>query len=225
MTSTAPAPMGLRERNKQDKLARIKRAARDLFAKKGFEGATAREICRRARIATGTLFLYARDKRELLFLVFRDEARSMLEEGTARAQSDLPLPEALMEVFGRFLDFYARNPALATVIAGEFFYRNGEPTEMVALTQEFLDRIGGLVERAKARGELRADVETADHVLAFFAHYAFHVQAWLGGGLPDRQQTDLALRRAIELQMQGLAPAPSCNPSSQTPKRSDRRGR
>ncbi len=40
--------------------------------------ATARAICERADVATGTLFLYARDKRELLFLVFRDEVRELL---------------------------------------------------------------------------------------------------------------------------------------------------
>lgn len=225
MSSTASAPIGLRERNKQDKLARIKRAARELFARKGFEGATMREICRRARIATGTVFLYARDKRELLFLVFRDEARQLLEEGTAHVRGDMPVPDALMEVFGRFLDFYARNPALATVIAAEFFYRTGEPTEMVALTQEFLDRIAVIVDRGRTRGELRSDVSVADQVLTFFAHYAFHVQAWLGGGLPDRQQTEQALRRAIDLQIQGLAPPTNGAAPPPPTQRTGRRGR
>src|SRR5690606_35807052 len=71
---------GLRERNKREKRARIERAARELFERKGFEAATARAIAARARVGLGTLFLYARDKRELLFLVFAEESRRLFAE-------------------------------------------------------------------------------------------------------------------------------------------------
>jgi AcrR family transcriptional regulator len=131
------AAEGLRERNKREKLARIRRAARELFEKQGFAGSTAREICRRARIGTGTLFLYVRDKRELLFLVFSDEARELLRAGMARTREEMPLPDALMCLFGAFLEFYARDLALSQVIATEFFYRTGHSAEMTALTEEY----------------------------------------------------------------------------------------
>jgi AcrR family transcriptional regulator len=203
-----PAAEGLRERNKREKLARIRKAARELFEKKGFEGATAREICRRARVGTGTLFLYVRDKRELVFLVFRDEARELLREGMARTREDMPLPEALMCVFGAFLEFYARNTALAEVIAAEFFYRARGSAEMAALTEEYLACIAELVERARARGSLRTDVPVAEQVNAFFAHYAAHVLAWFGDPAMDQAAAARALRRALALQIEGLAPRP-----------------
>ena len=41
------AAIGLRERNKREKLARITAAARELFRTKGFEEATAREAALR----------------------------------------------------------------------------------------------------------------------------------------------------------------------------------
>jgi AcrR family transcriptional regulator len=71
----APAPRRLRERNKQEKLARIERAARLLFTQKGFERTTTREIAQRARVGAGTLFLYAKDKRELLLRMFRADSQ------------------------------------------------------------------------------------------------------------------------------------------------------
>lgn len=203
-----PAAEGLRERNKREKLARIRKAARDLFEKKGFEGATAREICRRARVGTGTLFLYVRDKRELVFLVFRDEARELLRAGMARTRDDMPLPEALMCLFGAFLEFYARNPALAEVIAAELFYRARGSAEMAALTEEYLASIARLVERARARGSLRTDVPVAEQVNAFFAHYAAAALAWFGDPALDRETAERALHRALELQIEGLAPHP-----------------
>ncbi|HBX81031.1 MAG: TetR/AcrR family transcriptional regulator [Propionibacteriaceae bacterium] len=67
--STSPATPGRRERNKQQKLERIVAAAADLFAERGVDDVTTTEIAERADIGTGTLFLYAKNKGELLLLV------------------------------------------------------------------------------------------------------------------------------------------------------------
>lgn len=211
MPATTPQPEGLRERNKREKRARILAAARQLFEQKGFEATTAREICRRARIGTGTLFLYVRDKRELLFLLFRDEARGCYRSGMARAEAESSLPDALMCLFGEFIDFYARNPSLSKLIVEELFQRPQEPESMGALTAEFLGCIEALLAAARERGELRDDVAAEDQIGAFFAHYSFWVQAWLGSGVHTREQAEERLRRAIELQIEGLAPARTVN--------------
>ena len=78
--------IGVRERNRIDKLQRITEAARTLFVEKGFDETTTREIARRANVALGTLFLYATDKRDLLFLICTDE----LEDLTDRAFDAVP---------------------------------------------------------------------------------------------------------------------------------------
>ncbi|MGH7917969.1 MAG: TetR/AcrR family transcriptional regulator, partial [Candidatus Binataceae bacterium] len=67
------------ERRKREKLSAIKRAARALFAKKGFKSATTREIAEGADIGTGTLFLYTRSKEELLVEFFIEELGETLD--------------------------------------------------------------------------------------------------------------------------------------------------
>ncbi|MFQ5699859.1 MAG: TetR/AcrR family transcriptional regulator, partial [Myxococcota bacterium] len=126
-TSSSIQPESLRERSKRAKRARIVAAARKLFERKGFEATTAREICRHAGIGTGTLFLYARDKRELLFLVFRDEARALYRSGLEKAENASSLIDALMYLFGEFIEFYSRRPALSRWILEELFWREHEP--------------------------------------------------------------------------------------------------
>jgi AcrR family transcriptional regulator len=205
MPLESSATDGLRERNKREKLVRIRNAARELFSTKGFEATTAREVCQRAGIGNGTLFLYARDKRELLFLVFADDARRLMQEAMAGAREDLPICDALMGFFGAFIGAYARNSEFARVVAGEFFYRTREPAAMNELTREFLDCLATLVTRARAKGELRTDVPVLDQATAYFAHYAFHVQMWLGEAASHREETERALRRALQLQTDGLA--------------------
>ena len=91
MTLATP-PVGRRERNKQAKLERITAAARELFAEHGVDEVTTQQIAEKADIGTGTLFLYAKTKGELLLLVQNSGYIDALEEGSAAAQS---IPDAL----------------------------------------------------------------------------------------------------------------------------------
>src|SRR5579864_2623878 len=68
-----PATLGIRERNKLRKRQRIQVAVRELFSKHGYDEATLRGIAKRAHVALGTLFNYADDKRDLVFLIVNEE--------------------------------------------------------------------------------------------------------------------------------------------------------
>jgi AcrR family transcriptional regulator len=204
MAETTPEPEGLRERSKREKLARIRSAARTLFRKHGFAATTAREICERAGIGTGTLFLYVRDKRELLFLTFEEDVRRLFAEGRAAAAGERQLVEQLMALFGRFIAYYARDVAHAKELVRELFFREHDPHGMGRLTLEFGAHVAELVAKAQERGELRGDVPPAQAATALFAHYAYWIQGWLGAGLVSRDGLEDGLRRALELQLGGL---------------------
>ena len=83
--SGATPPLGRRERNKQAKLERITAAASELFAEHGVDDVTTQQIADAADIGTGTLFLYARTKGELLLLVQNTHYAEALERGIAAA--------------------------------------------------------------------------------------------------------------------------------------------
>ncbi len=78
-------PLGRRERNKLDKLERITAAAGELFADRGVDDVTTQEIADRADIGTGTLFLYAKTKGELLLLVQNSMYAEALDRSRAAA--------------------------------------------------------------------------------------------------------------------------------------------
>lgn len=83
--SVAAAPLGRRERNKQAKLERITTAAGELFAEHGVDEVTTQQIADAADIGTGTLFLYAKTKGELLLLVQNTHYAAALDRGRAAA--------------------------------------------------------------------------------------------------------------------------------------------
>jgi AcrR family transcriptional regulator len=89
VTST---PAGRRERNKQEKLDRIAAAAGELFAEHGVDDVTTQQIADKADIGTGTLFLYAKTKGELLLLVQNSHYVEALERGRSDAEA---IPDAL----------------------------------------------------------------------------------------------------------------------------------
>lgn len=96
--STNTTPISRRERNKQQKLERIIDAARELFAERGVDEVTTQEIAERADIGTGTLFLYAKTKGELLLLVQNSLYAKALGAGRAAAQQTLDVPDAVLAV-------------------------------------------------------------------------------------------------------------------------------
>jgi AcrR family transcriptional regulator len=79
------APIGRRERAKQDKRERIRAAARELFALRGVGGVTTQQIADHADIAIGTLYLYAATKAELLIMVQNQKFAIAIDDGLAAA--------------------------------------------------------------------------------------------------------------------------------------------
>jgi TetR/AcrR family transcriptional regulator len=90
--------VGRRERNKQEKLERIIAAARELFDTYGVDAVTTQQIADKADIGTGTLFLYAKSKSELLLLVQNSSYVDALEQGKAAAENAPGVLDAVIAI-------------------------------------------------------------------------------------------------------------------------------
>lgn len=195
---------GLREQKKAEKLQAIREAAWALFAEKGFEDTTVREICERAHIAAGTLFLYVADKHDLLILLFGER----VEEAQRRALARLPkggLLDQVLHIFGALFDFYAEDPRLSrSVVRNLLFTEGAAASRLRGLEAELFTRIAGLVVEAQARGELRQSVEPYPVTVHLFSLYFMALLSMLNG-LADRASLDGQLRAQADLLMQGIS--------------------
>lgn len=217
--STSPVEKSsLRERNKQDKLDRIKRAARALFSKRGFHETTIRAIAARAGVATGTVFLYAKDKADLLLHLFSEAVTGIQEEAFATlpsaaasgGQGPSQLVDQLVHVFGRFLRFYDGDRDLSRLYIKELLFTDPKRSaQHFALTFSFLDRLGTLVAAAQERGEIRTDVAPQQVASLFFGTYFLSVVALLDPSETMRFDAASAteqLRGGLTVQIAGLHP-------------------
>jgi AcrR family transcriptional regulator len=203
-TEQQPPALCRRERNKLDKLARIKRAARTLFAEKGFEATTTREIAESADVGAGTLFLYFKTKEEILVLLFREEMGHTLDAAFATLREKQSLLEQLLHIFNAVIAYHEQSVELARIFVKELQFVKGRlRQEANAFLSDWYERVAELIERAQQRGELRPDVPPLPLARNCFALYLFQLKQWLSGDLSREKLAD-RLRLTLELQLCGL---------------------
>ena len=93
-----PQVLGRRERNKQQKLDRITAAARELFTEYGVDEVTTQQVADKADVGTGTLFLYAKTKAELLLLVHNMKYGEALDRGIRDAERSPDVLDGIMAI-------------------------------------------------------------------------------------------------------------------------------
>lgn len=203
-------PLGRRERNKQEKLDRILVAARDLFAAKGFGETTTQEIAERADIGTGTLFLYAKTKEDLLIMVFKDEMVETSQTAFRKVSPNTPLVDQLMQVFGSMIAYHNRDLPLSRALIREITILAGpERREDVrSLMRIIYGGIGDLIAKAREKEKLRSDIDLMLIGESFFGIYYLGLIAWLNGHITKPVFLN-RLRAKFILSIDGLRlPAP-----------------
>ncbi|MFL4479470.1 TetR/AcrR family transcriptional regulator [Paeniglutamicibacter sp. ORCA_105] len=145
--------IGRRERNKLEKLERITAAASELFAEHGIEDVTTQQIADRADIGTGTLFLYAKTKGELLLLVQNAHYALALEHGQAAAEKMPDVLDAVLAIVTPIVECNRVQVENGRTYLREMVFgdpaepRHAEALGIVAQTQEALAKILGRHER------------------------------------------------------------------------------
>ncbi|MDN3266379.1 TetR/AcrR family transcriptional regulator [Streptomyces sp. MA15] len=205
----------------QRNLEHVLRAAREVFGELGY-GAPMEDVARRARVGVGTVYRRFPSKDVLVRRIAEEETSRLTEQARAAlGQEDEPwsalsrfLRTSVASGAGRLLPpqvlgvgvaeeqglpDHARLPQQRTP-PGELRLMSEEPAEDDAGAAELLDVVGQLVDRARAAGELRADVSVSDVLL---------VIATAAPSLPDAAQQAAASARLLDILLEGLRSRPS----------------
>ncbi|MBO0985860.1 TetR/AcrR family transcriptional regulator, partial [Rathayibacter sp. SD072] len=178
--------VGRRERNKLEKLERITAAASELFAEHGVDEVTTQQIADRADIGTGTLFLYAKTKGELLLLVQNANYVGALERGRAAAEEIEDPVDALMALARPIVECNRAQVENGRTYLREMVYgdpeepRHAEALGIVAGTEE---AVAALLQR-----EGRVDAERAAilaHVLSAILLLSMSLTANAGASIDE----------------------------------------
>ncbi len=160
-TSTEAAPrMNRRQAAKIKTRGKVMDAARTLFAERGYDAATIRDIARGAGMSTGAVFANFQDKAELFEAVLAEDFGQMLIDFQTGAQTDGSVSERLLATlaagYRRALDTL---PMMQAVIARSWFQSQADNARLRVLTSPLRGLITQILTDGIAQGKVKRDAD------------------------------------------------------------------
>ena len=152
------AVISTRDKN-NDKYQRILEAAVKVFAELGFYQSTISQIAREAGVADGTIYLYFKNKDDILVQFFSYKAKQVFDlfrEEVSKADNAV---EKLRNLVRRHLEEFQRDKNKAIVYQAETHQnsRSAEP-QIREMSKMYLDIVSEIVEQGQADGSMRKDL-------------------------------------------------------------------
>jgi AcrR family transcriptional regulator len=165
-----------------------------------------RGIAQLAHVGLGTLFSYADDKRDLVFLVFNDDLARLTRRALAAPDPATPVIDQLMAVFTPHYRRFAREPALSRLALQELtFYASGKQAQTFrGIRDELMNGLRALLDRAQARGGLARTAPAGVIAQLVFHVYSGALRTWIAGERPGAANGLRELRQLLELALSGL---------------------
>jgi AcrR family transcriptional regulator len=164
--------MNRREASKIETRQLILRAARRLFAQKGMEDSTVRDIAREAGVSPASVVVHFKSKTALLEEALNRDIEAALSELVASMPEDLNLLNRLMHLAKGFFRLYDQNRNLyRALIRHTLFEPAVETPNITNVSDLYLRFLASLIEAGKAGGLIRPDVDAAVAAGAIFSLY------------------------------------------------------
>ncbi|MCI0571538.1 MAG: TetR family transcriptional regulator [Myxococcaceae bacterium] len=166
-----------------DKRARILQAAVKVFARKGYHGAKVSEIARKADVADGTIYLYFRNKEDVLVCLFDEVMTEHLQAARRDLQELTGAPARLHALAARHLGLLGSNRDLAVVFQVELRQSTKFMERFTASwLRDYLALVGEIVEQGQREGSLRAGLSSKLATKVLFGALDEMVTSWIISG-------------------------------------------
>ena len=160
---SAPVPESRYDR----RLAEILEHATDVFCKKGYEGASMRDLSRESGMSLAGLYYYFESKERLLYLIQKHTFTTIVQRLKTRLQG-IEDPEECVRIFIlNHLEYFLANQAAMKVLSHEDeALKNGLGAEVAAIKREYYRICVKLLEDLKRDQKMQGSTRIA--VLSLF---------------------------------------------------------
>ncbi|MFZ0679677.1 TetR/AcrR family transcriptional regulator [Candidatus Binatus sp.] len=201
--------VGLRDRQKQERERRIVKAAKRLFARKGYAEVAMEDVAAHASLAVGTIYNYFPSKSALLLAIVRRETESLLARG--RKILDDPPGDAVAAACSFteiFLDDFTRDDrrlwrelfgaAIAdpSVVGRRLFEGDAR----------LVSQLAALLEQYRGNGVLASDMEPLPAATVIYGVCFTWMTAYLMNEQISADMVRHEIRRGTAIAMRGLFP-------------------
>lgn len=166
-----------------EKRKRLLLAAAKTFGRRGFHEAKIAEIAAEAGVAEGTVYLYFRNKEDLLGSVFDETMDEVLAEARAIRHAEGTAGERLKRLVGLHLSFIGQDRDLASVFQIEL-RRSARLVERFSRSKltDYFRVLDAVLREGIASGELRKELEPRVAVRILFGATDEILSEWLLSG-------------------------------------------
>jgi TetR/AcrR family fatty acid metabolism transcriptional regulator len=181
-------------------------AAIKVFADKGFYNATVADVARTAGIADGTIYLYFKNKDDLLISLFETKMEKILDRFTTALSPALSAKEKLKRFIQLHFQLIEEDQNLAEVFQVELrqsskFLKDYHNQKFI----DFLNVIGQIIKQGQLSGEFRSNIRINITKLAVFGAIDEIARQWILTPDPKSRLQDIA-RELINTFLYGLSP-------------------
>ena len=152
-------------KNPQRSRADILRAATSEFATRGLNGARVDAIARHTRTTRAMIYYYFKSKEGLYRAVLEEAYRGIREAEKGLDLAHLPAKEAVAELVSFTFDYYQAHPEFVALVVAENQSGGRHIRKMQRirrLNASIVDTIAQVLERGRADGTLRGDIDAVD---------------------------------------------------------------
>ena len=144
-----------------DKYHQILNAAIKIFAEQGYHNSTISQVAREAGVADGTIYIYFKNKADILFNFFSYKTRRVFDQFKEAVDKADHAEDKLRNLIRRHFDEFQQDPNMAVVFQREALQaRYIEEAYIKDITKMYLDIIGDIFTQGHKKGSIRKDFPT-----------------------------------------------------------------
>lgn len=141
-----------------DKYHQILNAAIKIFAEQGYHNSTISQVAREAGVADGTIYIYFKNKADILFNFFSYKTRRVFDQFKEAVDKSENAEDKLRNLIRRHFDEFQNDPHMAVVFQREALQaRYIDEVYIKDITKMYLDIIDEIFVQGRKEGSVRKD--------------------------------------------------------------------
>jgi len=146
------------QKNKSEKYNKILNSAGAIFAEYGFHKATISQIATQAGVADGTLYLYFKNKDDILYQFISFKTNVVFKEMNAAVKKGQNAEEKLRYLIRCHLTEFQNDRNMAIIFQSEVRYLREIESQIKDISKMYLDLLSDIIERGQIEGSMRQDL-------------------------------------------------------------------
>ena len=146
------------QKNKSEKYHNILNSAGAVFAEYGFYKATISQIASRAGVADGTLYLYFKNKDDILYQFINFKTDVVFKKMHKAVEKGRNAEEKLRRLIRCHLSEFQNDKNMAVIFQSEVRYLRDIESQIKDISKMYLDLLSDIIEQGQIEGSMRQDL-------------------------------------------------------------------